>query len=56
MQKAFEYAKKQNSIFITLCTLNFQALEFYKKFGFEIDFERKGYAKNCRVFFLRKNI
>lgn len=56
LKKALEFGKKENCRFAFLETYNFQAPNFYKKFGFEIEFERKGYDKNCRFIYLRKNL
>ncbi|MBA8666715.1 GNAT family N-acetyltransferase [Holosporaceae bacterium 'Namur'] len=35
-------------------TMSFQALDFYKKVGFELEFTRAGYAKNTSFHYLKK--
>lgn len=54
MQKAEEFARKSDCSMITLNTMDWEALDFYKKLGFQLDFERSGYAKNSKMYFLRK--
>lgn len=55
MQAVFEYAKENNIPFAFLETMNFQAPEFYKKFGFKIEFERTGYPQNTSFIYMRKD-
>lgn len=41
----------------TVATMSFQdAAAFYKKLGYEIDFEREGYTKKSRCLFLKKGL
>ena len=56
MQKAEALAKEKNCNFVSVNTMDFEALEFYKKHGFYIEFSRNGYDKNSVFHFLRKNI
>ena len=56
MEEVFRYAKKYKFSFIYVETLNFQAPDFYKKFGFEIEFIRKGFSKDVAFFYMRKNL
>lgn len=42
--------------FIAVNTMDFEALDFYKKLGFHIEFERAGFAKNSIMYLLRKNL
>jgi len=35
---------------------SWEALDFYKKLGFYIEFERKGFDKDSIFYFLRKNL
>lgn len=41
--------------FMTVFTMDWEALEFYKKLGFYVEFERHGYEKNSIFYFLRKD-
>lgn len=56
MHSAENLAKQKNCLFITVNTMNWEALDFYKKLGFYIEFERNGFAKNSIFYFLRKNL
>ena len=57
MNKVHEYGTKQGCKMATLCTMNFQnALKFYEKLGYKIDFERQGYAKASSCLLLRKEL
>jgi len=37
-------------------TFDWEALDFYKKLGFYVEFERKGFDKNSVFYFLRKDL
>ena len=56
MQKAENFAKETSCNFITVNTFHWEALQFYKKLGFYVEFERKGYDKNSIFCFLRKDL
>ena len=56
MAKAEEFAKQKNCTFMTVNTMDWEALDFYKKLGFEVEFERKGFEKNSVFYFLRKDL
>jgi hypothetical protein len=36
--------------------MNFQAMEFYQKFGFELEYTRSGFEHNFVLHFLKKDI
>lgn len=55
LQTAEDFAKKKNCSFITLETMEWEALEFYKKHGYFVEFEREGYDKNAVMYCLRKD-
>ena len=42
--------------FVSLPTIDWKALPFYQKLGYEIEFVREGYEKNSRMFLLRKGL
>lgn len=56
MKKAEQFAKESSCSMVTLITMDFEALPFYKKLGYEADHSRKGFAKNSTMYFLKKNI
>ena len=57
MQKVEDYGKSTKCSMATICTMSFQgAIEFYKKLGYKIDFERKGYTNSSSCLFLRKDL
>jgi ribosomal protein S18 acetylase RimI-like enzyme len=55
MQEAENLAKKNECKFITVNTFNWEALDFYKKLGFYVEFERHGFLKDSIFYFLRKD-
>lgn len=56
MQSAETLAKKSGCNFIAVNTFDREALDFYKKLGFYVEFERKGFDKNSIFYFLRKDL
>lgn len=56
IKEAEKWAKKQKCKMILVETFDFNPVDFYKKMGFEIEFERKGFLKNSTFYYLRKNI
>lgn len=56
MHAAEQYAKEHGCTFMAVNTMDWEALGFYQKLGFEIEFERHGFAKNSIFYFLRKNL
>lgn len=57
MQQVHEYGRKKSCSMATICTMTFQnAINFYEKLGYKVDFERQGYAKNASCLFLRKDL
>lgn len=51
---AEKYGREQGCMFGAVNTFDWEALEFYKKLGYLVDFERHGFAKNSVFYFLRK--
>lgn len=49
------YAQKHNCPFAFVETMSFQALEFYEKCGFKLEFTRTGYSHNTSFHYLRKD-
>lgn len=56
MKLAEEFASNNQCRFITVNTFDWEALAFYKKLGFNIEFSRHGYDKRSVFHFLRKDI
>lgn len=56
MQLVEKLAKENNCLFLSVNTMNWEALDFYKKLGYFVDFERHGYSKDSIFYFLRKNL
>jgi ribosomal protein S18 acetylase RimI-like enzyme len=56
MQKAETLANESRCSFIAVNTFDWEALDFYKKLGFYVEFERKGFDKNSIFYFLRKDM
>lgn len=56
MQKAEELAIQTECNFVAVNTFDWEALDFYKKLGFSVEFERKGFDNNSIFYFLRKDL
>ncbi len=56
MKKAEEYAKKAHCSFATLETMDWEALSFYKKLGYSIEFVREGFENDSKMYSLRKKL
>ncbi len=56
MGRVEELAIKNTCRFMVVNTMDFEALNFYKKLGYIIEFERKGFEKDSIMYFLRKNL
>lgn len=54
MKQAQELGIKNNCSFLTVNTMDWEALDFYKKLGFELEFLRTGYANDSTFYFLKK--
>jgi len=55
MQSAENYGRHKYCLFATVTTMDWEALDFYKKLGYKIDFERHGYTKQSVLYSLRKD-
>ena len=55
MKKAENLARKSECSFMAVNTFDWEALDFYKKLGFYVEFERHGFSKNAIFYFLRKD-
>jgi ribosomal protein S18 acetylase RimI-like enzyme len=48
--------QERNCTFVSLTTMDWEALPFYQKLGYEIEFIREGYEKNSKMYLLRKSL
>lgn len=55
MLAAEKWGKEKNCSFAAVNTMDWEALGFYQKLGFRIEFERHGFQKNSIFYFLRKD-
>ena len=56
MKAVEELALKNKCNFMAVNTFDWEALDFYKRFGFFVEFERHGFLHNSVFYYLRKNI
>jgi ribosomal protein S18 acetylase RimI-like enzyme len=56
MREAEQFGKEHGARFVTLNTMDWEALPFYEKRGYSIEFIREGYEKASKMFLLRKNL
>jgi ribosomal protein S18 acetylase RimI-like enzyme len=56
MKEAERLGKERNCTFAVVHTMSWEALPFYQKLGYEVEFARKGYEKNSQMFVLRKSL
>jgi GNAT superfamily N-acetyltransferase len=54
MKKALQYAFESSCNQILVTTMDFEALEFYQKFGFALEFQRDGYPQHSKMIYLKK--
>lgn len=55
MQLAEKFGKENNAFFSTVNTMDWEALDFYKKLGYVVEFARRGYINDSIFYFLRKD-
>jgi ribosomal protein S18 acetylase RimI-like enzyme len=54
MESALKYGRGNKCLFAFVETMSFQALDFYRKVGFELEFTRSGYKHRTLFHYLRK--
>jgi len=54
MECALKYGQSNKCPFAFVETMSFQALDFYRKTGFELEFTRSGYKHGTAFHYLRK--
>jgi ribosomal protein S18 acetylase RimI-like enzyme len=56
MEQAFDHSRQEGCDFMFVETLSFQALKFYEKMGFQIEFTRPGYSHDLSFHYLRRDL
>jgi GNAT superfamily N-acetyltransferase len=56
LNKGIEYGKALGCTVAFVETLSFQALVFYQKLGFELEFTRKGFSHGVTLHYLKKDL
>ena len=56
MKNALKYGKENKCPFAFVETMSFQALDFYQKLGFQLEYTRTGYAHGTSFHYLRKDL
>jgi [ribosomal protein S5]-alanine N-acetyltransferase len=55
LNRALDYGRSLNSSFAFVETMSFQALDFYQKLGFKLEYTRYGYTDGISFHYLRKD-
>ena len=56
MEEAEKIAKERKCTFATVNTMDWEALTFYEKLGYRMEFLREGYEKASKMYMLRKEL
>lgn len=56
MEAAEKLAQERKCHFLCLTTMDWEALRFYQKLGYSVEYTREGFYKNSKMFMLRKNL
>lgn len=57
MEEVHDYGRQVGCTMATVATMTFQnACPFYERLGYQVDFERKGYAKGSSCLFMRRDL
>lgn len=56
LREAEDYAKRKGCFCVTLDTMDWEALGFYKKQGYDLEFERRDYVGGAMLFFLIRKL
>ena len=54
MMEAEKIGRERQCTFVTLNTMDWEALSFYQKLGYQIEFVREGYTNESKMYMLRK--
>ncbi len=56
MNECEKVGRKSKCTFATVFTMDWEALTFYQKLGYQIEFVREGYEKDSKMYLLRKDL
>lgn len=56
MMEAEKIGRERQCSFATVNTMDWEALTFYQKLGYDIEFVREGYVKESKMYMLRKKL
>lgn len=56
MEAAETFGKERGCLFSTVNTMDWEALGFYQKLDYIIEYQRTGYFNNSTLYFLRKSL
>lgn len=56
MDECEKLAKKRGCTFVNLITMDWEALPFYQKLGYQLEYVRHGYEQNSKMNFLKKDL
>lgn len=56
MAEAEKIGRERHCTFSTVDTMDWEALPFYEKLGYSIEFVRKGFEKESKMYMLRKEL
>lgn len=56
LQRAEDLGRQRKCNFATVTTMDWEALPFYQKLGYHIEYVREGYENNSTMFLLRKDL
>ena len=56
MLEAEKVGRERHCSFSTVNTMDWEALTFYQKLGYDIEFVREGYQKESKMYMLRKKL
>lgn len=56
MLEAEKIGRERRCTFATVDTMDWEALQFYEKLGYNVEFIRKGFEKESKMYMLRKEL
>jgi GNAT superfamily N-acetyltransferase len=56
MSEGEEFGRQHHCTFATVNTMDWEALPFYTKIGYEVEFVREGFRHGSKMYFLRKQL